>query len=168
METLGKPVIACVNGFALGGGCELAMACTLRLASERARFGQPEIKLGLIPGYGGSQRLPRLVGQGAAMKMLLTGAMIDAAEALRIGLADEVLPAEQLMPRASELAQQIAAMPPLAVAATIEAVTQGADRPLDEALEIEARIFGRLCGTEDKREGTAAFLEKRNALWVGR
>ena len=102
------------------------------------------------------------------MKMLLTGAMIDAAEALRIGLADEVLPAEQLMPRASELAQQIAAMPPLAVAATIEAVTQGADRPLDEALEIEARIFGRLCGTEDKREGTAAFLEKRNALWVGR
>jgi enoyl-CoA hydratase len=168
IETLGKPVIACIDGFALGGGCELAMACTLRLASEAARLGQPEIKLGLIPGYGGSQRLPRLVGQGAALKMLLTGAMVDAAEALRIGLVDEVVPAEALTQRATELARLIAGMPPLAVAAVIEAVGRGADLPLDEALALEAAIFGRLCGTEDKREGTQAFLEKRNAVWVGR
>jgi enoyl-CoA hydratase len=168
IETLGKPVIACIEGFALGGGCELAMACTLRLASESARLGQPEIKLGLIPGYGGSQRLPRLVGHGAALKMLLTGAMVDAAEALRIGLVDEVVPAEKLMERAAELARLIAGMPPLAVAAAIEAVGRGADLPLDEALALEATIFGRLCGTEDKREGTAAFLDKRKAVWAGR
>jgi enoyl-CoA hydratase len=168
IETMAKPVIACIDGFALGGGCELAMACTLRLASEAARLGQPEIKLGLIPGYGGSQRLPRLVGRGAALKMLLTGAMVDAAEALRIGLVDEVVPAEALTERAAELARQIAGMPPLAVAATIDAVGRGADLPLDEALALEAAIFGRLCGTEDKREGTRAFLEKRNAIWVGR
>lgn len=168
IETFGKPVIACIDGFALGGGCELAMACTLRLASDVARLGQPEIKLGLIPGYGGSQRLPRLVGHGAALKMLLTGAMVDATEALRIGLVDEVVPAEKLLERASELAQQIATMPPLAVAATIEAVGQGADLPLDEALALESAIFGRLCGTEDKREGTQAFLQKRTANWTGR
>ena len=168
IETLGKPVIACIDGFALGGGCELAMACTLRLASEAARLGQPEIKLGLIPGYGGTQRLPRLVGQGAALKMLLTGAMVDAAEALRIGLVDEVVPADRFTDRAIELGRLIAGMPPLAVAATIEAVDRGADLPLDEALALEAGIFGRLCGTEDKREGTQAFLEKRNAVWVGR
>jgi enoyl-CoA hydratase len=168
IESMGKPVIACIDGFALGGGCELAMACTLRLASESARLGQPEIKLGLIPGYGGSQRLPRLVGQGAALKMLLTGAIVDAAEALRIGLVDEVLPAEQLMPRATELALLIAAMPPLAVSAAIEAVGRGADLPLDEALALEATLFGQLCGSEDKREGTQAFLEKRPAVWTGR
>jgi len=171
IETLGKPVIACIEGFALGGGCELAMACTLRLASSAARLGQPEIKLGLIPGYGGTQRLPRLVGQGAALKMLLTGAMVDAAEALRIGLVDEVVAGNseaKLMERAWELAKLIAAMPPLAVAAAIEAVGRGADLRLDEALVLEATIFGRLCGTEDKREGTAAFLEKRSAIWVGR
>jgi len=170
IETLGKPVIACVDGFALGGGCELAMACTLRLAGPSARLGQPEIKLGLIPGYGGTQRLPRLVGQGAALKMLLTGAMVDAAEALRIGLVDEVIPGDsgQLMERATELAKLIAGMPPLAVAAAIEAVGRGADLRLDDALALEASIFGRLCGTEDKREGTAAFLEKRAALWKGR
>jgi enoyl-CoA hydratase len=168
IETMGKPVIACIDGFALGGGCELAMACTLRLASVAARLGQPEIKLGLIPGYGGSQRLPRLVGRGAALKMLLTGAMVDAAEALRIGLVDEVVPAELLMERATELARLIAGMPPLAVAAAIDAVGRGADLPLDEALALEATIFGRLCGTEDKREGTQAFLEKRSAAWVGR
>jgi enoyl-CoA hydratase len=133
-----------------------------------ARLGQPEIKLGLIPGYGGSQRLPRLVGRGAALKMLLTGAMVDAAEALRIGLVDEVVPAELLMERATELARLIAGMPPLAVAAAIDAVGRGADLPLDEALALEATIFGRLCGTEDKREGTQAFLEKRSAAWVGR
>jgi enoyl-CoA hydratase len=168
IETLGKPVIACIDGFALGGGCELAMACTFRLASEAARLGQPEIKLGLIPGYGGSQRLPRLVGQGMALKMLLTGAMVDAAEALRIGLVDEVVPGEKLMERAAELGRLIAGMPPLAVAAVIESVGRGADLPLDEALALEARIFGRLCGTEDKREGTKAFLEKRSAVWVGK
>jgi enoyl-CoA hydratase len=168
IETMGKPVIACIDGFALGGGCELAMACTLRLASSSARLGQPEIKLGLIPGYGGSQRLPRLVGQGAALKMLLTGAMIDASEALRIGLVDEVHPPDKLMERAVELGTLIAAMPPLAVAATVQAVDQGADLPLDQALALEASIFGRLCGTEDKREGTQAFLEKRSAVWVGR
>jgi enoyl-CoA hydratase len=168
IETMGKPVIACIDGFALGGGCELAMACTLRLASTAARLGQPEIKLGLIPGYGGSQRLPRLVGRGAALKMLLTGAMIDAAEALRIGLVDEVVPAEDLSARAAELSELIAGMPPLAVAAAIEAVDRGADLPLDEALALEASIFGKLCGTEDKREGTQAFLEKRNPIWTGR
>jgi enoyl-CoA hydratase len=168
IETLGKPVIACIDGFALGGGCELAMACTLRLASEAARLGQPEIKLGILPGYGGSQRLPRLVGQGAALKMILTGAMVSAAEALRIGLVDEVVAGDGLMTRAIELAEQIAGMPPLAVAASIEAVGRGADMTLDDALALEAGIFGRLCGTEDKREGTAAFLEKRSAVWVGR
>lgn len=168
IETMGKPVIAVIDGFALGGGCELAMACTLRLASTAARLGQPEIKLGLIPGYGGSQRLPRLVGRGAALKMLLTGAMVDANEALRVGLVDEVVAAEALEARAAELATTIAAMPPLAVAATIDAVGRGADLPLDEALGLEASIFGRLCGTEDKREGTAAFLEKRPAVWTGR
>ena len=168
IETLGKPVIACIDGFALGGGCELAMACTLRLASEAARLGQPEIKLGLIPGYGGSQRLPRLVGQGAALKMLLTGAMVDATEAHRIGLVDEVLPDDKLFERATELARLIAGMPPLAVAAAIEAVGRGADLPLDQALALESAIFGRLCGTEDKREGTQAFLEKRSAVWTGR
>jgi enoyl-CoA hydratase len=168
IETMGKPVIACIDGFALGGGCELAMACTLRLASESARLGQPEIKLGLIPGYGGTQRLPRLAGRGAALKMILTGEMVDAAEALRIGLVDEVVPAERLMERARELAKLIASMPPLAVQAAIEAVGRGADLPLDEALALEATLFGQLWQTEDKREGIQAFLEKRSAVWVGR
>jgi enoyl-CoA hydratase len=171
IETMGKPVIACIDGFALGGGCELAMACTLRLASPAARLGQPEIKLGVIPGWGGTQRLPRLVGRGAALKMILTGAIVDAAEALRIGLVDEVIPGDSetgLMPRARELATLIAGMPPLAVAAAIDAVGRGADLQLDEALALEATIFGGLCGTEDKREGTQAFLEKRSAIWVGR
>jgi enoyl-CoA hydratase len=165
-----KPTIACIDGFALGGGCELAMACTLRLASERARLGQPEIKLGIIPGYGGTQRLPRLVGQGAALKMILTGGMVDAAEALRIGLVDEVVAGAkaQLMERARELAELIAAMPPLAVRAAIDAVEDGADGTLADGLRLETAGFGRLCGTEDKREGTAAFLEKRAAVWVGR
>ena len=170
IETLGKPVIACIDGFALGGGCELAMACTLRLASSAARLGQPEVKLGLLPGYGGSQRLPRLVGQGAALKMLLTGAMVDAGEAFRIGLVDEVVAgdSEALMARARELATLIAGMPPLAVGAILDAVGRGADLPLDQGLELEAASFGRLCGTEDKREGTRAFLEKRPPTWVGR
>lgn len=170
LETLGKPVIACIDGYALGGGCELAMACTLRLANDSARLGQPEIKLGLIPGYGGSQRLPRLVGRGAALKMLLTGAIVDGAEAFRIGLVDELVHGDSaaLLARAVELASSVAQMPPLAVAALIEAVDRGADMTLEEGLALEARIFGRLCGTEDKREGTRAFLEKRAPVWTGR
>ena len=168
IETCGKPVIALVNGFALGGGCELALTCTMRLASETGRLGQPEVKLGLIPGYGGSQRLPRLIGRSAALKLLLTGEMVTAAEALRIGLVDEVVPADQLMARGLELAQTIAAMAPLAVAGCLEAVEQGYDAELEAAIDIEAEIFGRLCGTADKAEGTAAFLEKRPARWVGR
>ena len=167
IETCGKPVIACINGFALGGGCELAMACTIRLASETARMGQPEVKLGLIPGYGGTQRLPRLVGQSMALKLLLTGEMIGAAEALRIGLVDEVIPAEKLMERAEALAKTIVAMAPLAIAGCMEAVRWGSELGLDAALDVEAEIFGRLCGTEDKAEGTKAFLEKRPAVWVG-
>jgi enoyl-CoA hydratase len=168
IEACGKPVIACINGFALGGGCELAMACTMRLASETARLGQPEVKLGLIPGYGGTQRLPRLVGQPMALKLLLTGEMIGAVEALRIGLVDEVVPAERLMERGDTLAKTIAGMAPLAVAGCLEAVRDGSEVGLEEAIEMEAKIFGRLCGTEDKAEGTKAFLEKRAAVWVGR
>ena len=168
IETCGKPVIALVNGFALGGGCELALACTMRLASETARLGQPEVKLGLLPGYGGSQRLPRLAGRSAALKLLLTGEIIGAAEALRIGLVDEVVPADKLISRGRELARTIAAMAPLAVAGCMEAVERGSDLGLEAALKVEAEIFGRLCGTADKAEGTAAFLEKRPAVWTGR
>lgn len=168
IETCGKPVIACINGFALGGGCELAMACTLRLASENARLGQPEVKLGLVPGYGGTQRLPRLVGHSAALRLLLTGEMIGAAEALRIGLVDEIVPPERLMTRAKELADAIATMAPLAVAGCIEAVRRGSELGIDDAMKVEASIFGRLSGTADKAEGTAAFLEKRPPRWAGR
>jgi len=167
IETLGKPVIACVRGFALGGGCELAMACTLRIAADDAKFGQPEVKLGVIPGYGGTQRLPRLVGRGAALKLLLTGAIIDAQEALRIGLVDEVVPGAQLMHRAESLAQAIAEQAPLAVAAAIRVMDEGLDLPLDLALQREAEHFGRLCDTADKAEGTRAFLAKRRAEWKG-
>lgn len=168
IENCGKPVIAAINGFALGGGCELAMACTIRIASDRARLGQPEVKIGLIPGYGGSQRLPRLVGKGAALKMLLTGEMVSAVEALRIGLVDEVVSAEDLLPRAQSLATSIAANAPLAVRSCIEAVNAGFDLPLAAALELEASRFGLACGTEDKAEGTAAFLGKRAPVWNGR
>jgi enoyl-CoA hydratase len=168
LENLGKPVIAAINGFALGGGCELAMACTFRIASETARLGQPEVKLGLLPGYGGSQRLPRLVGKGAALKLLLTGEMIGAAEALRLGLVDEVVPAAELLPRVEALAGTIAGMAPIAVAQSIAAVHAGYDLPLDEALAHEAALFGLCCATEDKAEGTRAFLEKRAPLWKGK
>ena len=167
IETCGKPVIACINGFALGGGCELALACTIRLASETARLGQPEVKLGLIPGYGGTQRLPRLVGQSMGLKLLLTGEMIGAAEALRIGLVDEVVPPQRLMERAEAVARAIVAVAPLAVAGCMEAVRWGGELGLDAALDVEAEIFGRLCGTSDKEEGTQAFLEKRSPLWTG-
>ncbi|HUD55450.1 MAG TPA: enoyl-CoA hydratase-related protein [Terracidiphilus sp.] len=168
IETLGKPVIACIQGFALGGGCELAMACTLRLVADDARLGQPEVKLGVICGYGGTQRLPRLVGRGAALRLLLTGAIIEAQEALRIGLVDEVVPASQLMQRAEALALEIAANAPLAVAETLHAVDEGIDLPLEAALEREAAGFGHLCGTADKTEGTQAFLGKRPPNWTGR
>ncbi len=168
IETCGRPVIACINGFALGGGLELALACTFRLASESARLGQPEVKLGLIPGYGGTQRLPRLIGTSAALKLLLTGETIGAAEALRIGLVDELVPGNRLMLRAEELGNAIAAMAPLAIAACIEAVERGRGLAIEPALEIEAGIFGRLAGTADKAEGTAAFFEKRPPVWSGR
>jgi enoyl-CoA hydratase len=168
IETLGKPVIACIQGFALGGGCELAMACTLRLAADDARMGQPEVKLGIMAGYGGSQRLTRLVGRGAGLKLLLTGGLIDAHEALRIGLVDEVLPAAELMPRAEALAREIAANAPHAVAETLRAVDEGLDLPLDLALLREAGRFSYLCGTADKNEGTQAFLEKRAPVWNGK
>jgi len=168
IETLGKPVIACIQGFALGGGCELAMACTMRVAADDARFGQPEVKLGVITGYGGSQRLPRLVGRGAALKLLLTGAVVDAKEALRIGLVDEVVPAAELMARAEAMAQEIAANAPLAIKETLFAVNEGLDLPLDLALMREAVRFGHVCGTEDQTEGTTAFLEKRPPAWKGR
>lgn len=165
LENLRKPVIAAINGFALGGGCELALAATIRIASETARLGQPEVKLGLIPGYGGTQRLPRLVGKGAAFKMLLTGEMIGAAEALRIGLVEEVVPLADLMPRAHAIAKTIAGMAPIAVRQCIAAVHSGYDLPLDEGLAQEAALFGLCCGTEDKAEGTRAFLEKRAPKW---
>jgi enoyl-CoA hydratase/carnithine racemase len=161
IEKLGKPVIACINGYALGGGCELAMACTLRLASENARFGQPEVKLGIIPGLGGSQRLPRLVGKGRAMQLVLTGEMITAHEAYRIGLVNEVTAAAELIPRAEAIAQKIIANAPLAVQFAMEAVNRGMETTLAEGLYLEATLFGVCCATEDKTEGTRAFLEKR-------
>ncbi len=168
IETLGKPVIACIQGFALGGGCELALACTLRLAADDARMGQPEVKLGVIAGYGGLERLPRLVGRGEGLKLLLTGAIIDAQEALRIGLVNEVVPAGELMARAEALALEIAANAPLAIAETLRAVDEGLDLPLDLALLRETVRFGQLCGTADMVEGTGAFLEKRSPNWKGK
>jgi enoyl-CoA hydratase/carnithine racemase len=168
IENLGKPVIACINGFALGGGCEIAMACTMRLASENAKLGQPEVKLGIIPGYGGSQRLPRLVGKGIAMQHLLTGEMITAQEAQRIGLVNEVVALAELMPRAEAIAQKIIANAPLAIQYTMEAVNKGMEMTLHEGLYLEAVLFGVACATEDKNEGTKAFLEKRPAQFKGR
>ncbi len=168
IENLGKPVIACINGFALGGGCEIALACTMRLASENAKLGQPEVKLGIIPGYGGSQRLPRLVGKGMAMQLVLTGEMISAQEALRIGLVNEVIAAGDLIARAEVIAGKIAANAPLAVQYAMEAVNQGMEMTLDEGLFLEATLFGVCCSTADKKEGTSAFLEKRVAQFQGK
>ena len=165
METMGKPVIACIQGFALGGGCELAMACTFRIAAEDARLGQPEVRLGIIAGYGGTQRLPRLVGRGAALKMLLTGEPVTAQEALRIGLVDEVVPAAELMTRAEAVAMAIANNAPRAITETMHMVEDGLSLPLDLGLLREAECFGRICATADKAEGTRAFLEKRAAVW---
>jgi enoyl-CoA hydratase len=167
-ETCPKPVIAAVNGFALGGGCELAMACHIRIASEAAKFGQPESKLGILPGFGGSQRLARLVGKGRAIQLLLTGEMIDAAEAYRIGLVNRVVHAAELMGSAREMMKQILANGPLAVALCIEAVDRGLEMSLDEGLILEANHFGLLAATEDMREGMRAFLDKRTAAFKGK
>ncbi len=167
LEQCGKPVVAAVNGFALGGGCELAMACHIRIASESARFGQPEAKLGIGPGYGGTVRLPRLVGRGRALELLLTGAMIDAQEAWRIGLVNRVVPADQLLPESERLLRSILENGPLAVRACLDLVDAGLEMPTDEALRLEAATFGLLSATADMREGTAAFLAKRKAAFTG-
>ena len=168
LETCGKPVIAAVNGYALGGGCELAMACHLRLASDTAKFGQPEVKLGIAPGYGGTQRLPRLVGKGIALHLILSGEMIDAQEAYRIGLVNKVVPAADLLAESEKVLRGILAMAPLAVRLCLEAVDQGLEMTLDEGLLLEANHFGLLAATHDMKEGTAAFLEKRPARFEGR
>jgi len=168
LETCGKPVIAAVNGFALGGGCELAMACHLRIASENAKFGQPEVKLGIAPGYGGTQRLPRLVGKGVALQLILTAEMIDAAEAYRIGLVNKVVPADQLLAESERMLRGILSMGPLAVRLSLEAVDQGLEMTLDEGLLLEANHFGLLAATQDTKEGLSAFLEKRAAKFTGR
>jgi enoyl-CoA hydratase/carnithine racemase len=168
IENLGKPVIACINGFALGGGCEIAMACTVRLASESAKFGQPEVKLGIIPGYGGTQRLPRLVGKGIAMQLVLAGEMITAQEAYRIGLVNEVTAPADLISRAEAIAHKIIANAPLAVQYAMEAVNKGMEMTLAEGLYLEATLFGLCCATKDKKEGTTAFLEKRQAQFKGK
>jgi len=168
IENLGKPVIACINGFALGGGCEIAMACTMRLASEQAKLGQPEVKLGIIPGYGGTQRLPRLVGKGNAMQMVLGGEMITAQEAHRIGLVNEVVPPAELIPRAEAIAAKIIANAPLAVQYAMEAVHKGMEMTLNEGLYLEALLFAVACSSEDKAEGTKAFLEKRAPEFKGK
>ena len=168
IEDLGKPVIAAVNGFALGGGCETAMACTMRIAVENAKFGQPEVKLGLIPGGGGTQRLPRLVGKGRALHLILSGEMISAQEAYRIGLVNEIVPAADLITRAEAILKQIAANAPIAVKFALEATNKGMETSQSEGLLLEASHFGLCAATEDKKEGTTAFLEKRAPRFQGR
>jgi enoyl-CoA hydratase len=168
IENLGKPVIAAVNGFALGGGCETAMACTIRIAAEHAKFGQPEVKLGLLPGGGGTQRLPRLVGKGRALQLMLTGETISAQEAYRIGLVNEVVPAANLIARAETILKQISANAPIAVKFSLEAANKGMDTSQAEGLALEASYFGICAATEDKKEGTTAFLEKRAPRFHGR
>jgi enoyl-CoA hydratase len=168
IENLGKPVIAAVNGFALGGGCETAMACTLRIAVEAAKFGQPEVTLGLVPGGGGTQRLPRLVGKGRALRLILSGEMIGAQEAYRIGLVDEVVPATDLIDRAEAILKRIAANAPIAVKFALEAANKGMDTSQSEGLLLEASYFGLCAATDDKKEGTTAFLEKRTPQFHGR
>ena len=167
-ETSPKPTVAAVNGFALGGGCELAMACHVRIASEQAKFGQPEVKLGIVPGYGGTQRLPRLIGKGRAMQLLLTGEMIDAQEAYRIGLVNRIVPASELLVAAEGMLRQMLANAPLAVALCAEAVDRGLEMGLEEALVFEANQFGLLASTQDVSEGMRAFLEKRAPAFQGR
>jgi enoyl-CoA hydratase/carnithine racemase len=168
IENLGKPVIAAVNGFALGGGCEMAMACTIRVAIETAKFGQPEVALGLIPGGGGTQRLPRLVGKGRALQLILSGGMITAQEAYRIGLVNEVVPPADLIPHAEAILKQIFKNAPIAVKYALEAVNKGLEASVAEGLSLEASLFGICAGTEDKKEGTEAFLQKRPAKFQGK
>ena len=167
VENLGKPVIAAINGYALGGGCELAMACTIRIASDTARLGQPEINLGIIPGYAGTQRLPRLVGKGVALDLLLTGRQITAQEALQIGLVTRVVPPADLMTEAKRLATELSTKAPIAVQYILEAVNRGLEQPFDKAAFLEATLFGLVASTKDMREGTAAFLEKRKPAFRG-
>ena len=168
LETLGKPSICAINGFALGGGCELALSCTIRLASKAAKLGQPEVKLGIIPGYGGSQRLARLCGKGAAHELCLTGEMITAEEAQRIGLVNHIYEPAELLPAAEAMAKKIIANAPLAVKYTMEAIERSFEMPQEEGLFLEATLFGLSCATEDMREGTKAFLEKRKANFKGK
>jgi enoyl-CoA hydratase len=168
IENLGKPVIAAINGFALGGGCETAMACTIRIAVEHARFGQPEVKLGLLPGGGGTQRLPRLVGKGRALQLILTGDTITAQEAYRIGLVNEVVPGTGLIERAEKILKQIGANAPIAVKFSLEAANRGLETSQAVGLSLEASFFGICASTEDKKEGTTAFLEKRAPQFHGR
>jgi enoyl-CoA hydratase len=168
VENLGKPVVAAINGFALGGGCETAMACTIRIASENAKFGQPEVKLGLLPGGGGTQRLPRLVGKGRALQLILSGELISAQEAYRIGLVNEVVPAAEVIARAEAILKQILANAPIAVKYSLEAVNRGSETSQSEGLALEASFFGLCAATEDKKEGTSAFLAKRAPQFQGR
>jgi len=168
VENMGKPVIAAINGYALGGGCELAMACTLRVAADTARLGQPEVNLGIIPGYGGTQRLARLVGKGIALDLLLSGRHVTAAEALQVGLVNRVVPSAALMDETKKLASELAAKPPIAMRYIIEAVNRGVEVSFDKGEFLEATLFGLVASTEDSREGTAAFLEKRKADFKGK
>ena len=168
IENLGKPVVAAINGFALGGGCETAMACTIRVAAESAKFGQPEVTLGILPGGGGTQRLPRLVGKGRALQLILSGEMISAQEAYRIGLVNEVVPAADLIARCEAILKRILANAPIAVKYSLEAVNKGMDTSQSEGLALEASFFGLCCGTADKNEGTQAFLKKRAPQFQGR
>ena len=168
LETMGKPSIAAINGFALGGGCELALSCSMRIASKNAKLGQPEVKLGIIPGYGGSQRLAHLCGKGIAHELILTGEMISAEEALRIGLVNHVVELADLVPTAEAIAKKIIANAPLAVKFSMDAIEQGAEMPQEHGLFLEATLFGLCCATEDMREGTRAFVEKRPAQFKGK
>jgi len=168
LETMGKPSIAAINGFALGGGCEVALGCTIRIASCNAKIGQPEVKLGIIPGFGGSQRLPRLCGKGMAHELILTGEMITAEEALRIGLVNRVVELADLIPTAESIAKKIAANAPLAVKYAMEAIEHGMEMTQEEGLFLESALFGLCCATEDMHEGTRAFIEKRPAKFQGR
>lgn len=168
LETMGKPSIAAINGFALGGGCELALCCSIRLASNTAKLGQPEVKLGIIPGYGGSQRLAQLCGKGAAQELCLTGEMISAEQAERIGLVNHTYESTELLPAAEAMARKIVEKAPLAVKYCMEAIERGAEMPLQDGLFLEATLFGLCCATEDMREGTKAFLEKRQAEFKGK
>ncbi len=167
LEDMGKPSIAAVNGYAFGGGCELAMACTLRVASQTARFSLPEVNLGLMPGYGGTQRMPRLIGKGRALELILTGRAVDAEEAFRIGLINRIVPPPELLPEARKLASEILKKAPVAIRYAMEAVNHGLEMPFDQGEAFEATLFGLCAGTEDMREGVKAFLEKRPAVFKG-